>query len=60
VKISFVLKGRVRCFSMQVVIYKRFLLNPEKRFGADPSCRFQENRKNRTFNFEKWCHRCEG
>jgi len=24
------LKGRVQCFSMQIVINKRFLLNPEK------------------------------
>jgi len=37
-------KGRVKCFSMQDVINKRFLLNPEK------SCRFQEKRK---FNSEK-------
>jgi len=35
---------------MQVVKNKYFLLNPEKNFGADPSCRFQETRKNRTFN----------
>jgi len=23
-----------------------FLLNPEKKFGEDPSCRFREKRKN--------------
>jgi len=28
-----------------------FLLNPEKNFGSDPSCRFREKR---TFNSEKW------
>jgi len=31
-------KGRVYCFSMQVVTNKCILLNPEKKFGADPSC----------------------
>jgi len=38
-----VVKGRVQCFSMQVVMNKCFLLNP-KIFGADPSCPFRENR----------------
>jgi len=47
------LKGRVHCFSMQVVMNKCFLLNPEKNFGADPSGRFREKRKKRTFNSEK-------
>jgi len=42
-------EGRVHCFSMQVVINKCFLLNSEKIFGADPSCRFREKR---TFNSE--------
>jgi len=36
------IKGLVHCFSMQVVMNKCFLLNPEKKFGADPSCGFQE------------------
>jgi len=31
------LKGRMQCFSMQVVMNKCFLLNPKK-IGADPSC----------------------
>jgi len=44
------LKARVHCFSMQVVMNKRFFLNPEKKFGANPSCRFREKR---TFNSEK-------
>jgi len=44
----FCVKGRVHYFSMQVVINKFFLLNPEKKFGADPSCRFREKRKKRT------------
>jgi len=38
-------KGRVQCFSMQVVMNKSFLLSPEKIFGAGPSCRFREKRK---------------
>jgi len=42
-------KVRVHCFSMQVEMNKCFLLNPEKNFGADPSCRFREKR---TFNSE--------
>jgi len=33
-------KGWVYCFSMQVVMNKCFLLNPEKNFDADPSYRF--------------------
>jgi len=44
-------KSRVHCFSMQVVMNKCFL-NPEKKFVADPTCRFREKRK-RTFNSEK-------
>jgi len=28
---------------MQVVMNKCFLLNPEKKFGANPSCRFEKN-----------------
>jgi len=39
-------------FSMQVVINKCFLLNPEKIFGADPFCHFREKRKKRTSNSE--------
>jgi len=35
---------------MQVVMNKRFLLNSEKQFGADPFCRFRENAQ---FNSEK-------
>jgi len=43
------LKGRVHCFTMQVVMNKLvFLQNPEIQFGADSSARFQEKRKNRT------------
>jgi len=38
-----------------------FLLNPQKKFGANPSCCFQEKRKKkRTFNSEKQHHRAEG
>jgi len=49
---------------MKIVINKCFLLNPEKKFGADPSCRFQENAKitqlQRTPIPKKWCHLAEG
>jgi len=34
-------KGRVQCFSMQVVINKCFL-NPEQKIGADPFCCFRK------------------
>jgi len=50
------LKDRMHCFSMQVVKNKYFLLNPEKKFGANPSCRFRDKR---TFNSEKLRHRAE-
>jgi len=46
-------KGRVHCFSIQVVMNKCFLLNSEKKFSADPPSRFQEKRKNTHFNSEK-------
>jgi len=46
-------KGREHCFSMQVVINKCVLLNPELNFGSNPSCHFQEKCKKRTFNSEK-------
>jgi len=47
------LKGPVHCFSMQIVMNKCFLLNPENKFGADPSYRFLEKHKKLTFNSEK-------
>jgi len=53
------LEGRVHCFSLQLVMNKCFLLNPEKK-SADPSCRFREKCKKRTFNSEKGRHRAEG
>jgi len=31
---------------MQIVMNKCFLLNPEKKFGTNPSCRFREKSKN--------------
>jgi len=46
-KMSSVLKDRVHCFSMQVVMNKCFLLNLEKKFGANLSCHFQDKH---TFN----------
>jgi len=52
--LTYAVKGRViQCFSMQVVMNKCFLQNPEKIFGADPSCCFQENTNNEHFNSEK-------
>jgi len=48
------LKGRVHCFSMQVVMNKCFLLNSEKKFV------FKKNSKKCTFNSKKWRHRAEG
>jgi len=44
------LKDQVHCFSMQVAMNKCFLLNPEKKVGANLSCRFRDKR---IFNFEK-------
>jgi len=40
------LKGRMHCFSMQIGINMCYLLNPGKKFGADPYCRFRKNAKN--------------
>jgi len=44
-------KGRVQCFSMQVVINKCFLLNPVKKFDADLS--LEKIAKTTHFNCEK-------
>jgi len=46
-------KDRGHCFSMQFVTNKCFLLNPEKKFNAYPSCCFREKRKHRSFNSKK-------
>jgi len=51
------LKGRVQCFSIQVVKNKCFLLSPEKQFGAESYCRFRDKR---TYYSEKWRHRSKG
>jgi len=37
------LKGRLQCFSMQVVMSKCFLLNPENKFGTDRLVVFKKN-----------------
>jgi len=34
--VGWLVKGRVYCFSMQVVINKCFLLNPKKKFVFSP------------------------
>jgi len=39
------LKGRVQCFSMQVVKYKCFLLNPEKKLVQIRFVVFEKNAK---------------
>jgi len=52
-KSSIKLKGRVHCFSMQVIMNKCFLLNPEKQIGANLSCRFREKYKNAKFHSKK-------
>jgi len=36
------IKGRVHCFSMQIVMNKCFLLNSEKKLGADSSLSFSK------------------
>jgi len=45
-------KGWVQCFSMQVVMNKCFLLNPEKMVQTRLDA-FEKNVKNAHFNFEK-------
>jgi len=54
------IKGLVHCFSMQVVMKKRFSPKSSKKFEAYPSCRFREKHKKRTFKFEKLRYRAEG
>jgi len=39
--------------SVQVVMNKCFVPNPEKKIIADPSCRFREKRKNDALEFRK-------
>jgi len=51
------LKGRVQCFSMQVMMNKCFILILEKKNLRRSVLSFFE--KNTHFNFEKWRHRVE-
>jgi len=44
------INGRVHGISMQVIMNKCFVLNPEKQFGADPFCRLGEKRKSAPLN----------
>jgi len=46
-------KGRVHCFSMQFVMNKCFLLNPEKKLAQIHLVVFDKNAKNAHFNSEK-------
>jgi len=45
-------KGRVHCFSVQVIMNKSFLLNPEKNWHRSVLL-FSRKTQKRTFNFEK-------
>jgi len=47
------IKGRVHCFSMQVVMKKCFLLNPGKKLAQILLVIFEKNAKNAHFNSEK-------
>jgi len=47
---NFDLKGRVHCFSMQVVMTKCFLLNPDKNMAQIRLVVFEKNAKNAHFN----------
>jgi len=53
------LKGRVHCFSMQVVMNKCFLLNPEKNLTQIRLVVYEKTQK-RTFKSEKCRHRAKG
>jgi len=44
------IKGRVHCFSMQVVVNKCFLLNPEKNLTQIRLVVFEKNVKNATLS----------
>jgi len=46
-------KGRAQCFSMQVVMNKCFLLNPEKNLAQIHLVVFEKNAKKAHFNSEK-------
>jgi len=46
-------KGLVQCFSMQVVMNKCFLLNPEKKLAQICLVVFEKNAKIAHFNSEK-------
>jgi len=56
------IKGRVHCFSMQVVMNKCFLLflNPKKSLAQIRLVVFEKNAKNAHFNSKKLRHRTEG
>jgi len=55
------IKGRVQYFSMQVIINKCFLLNPEKNLEhIHLAVVFEKNEKNAPFHSEKLRHRAEG
>jgi len=47
-------------FSLPVVLIKCFALNPENKFGADPSYQFQEKYKIDAQFRKKLRHRAEG
>jgi len=49
-------KGRVNCFSMQVVMNKCFLLNPVKILAQIRLVVFEKNAKKLTFNFSTFSY----
>jgi len=53
IELLYNVKGRVHCFSMQVVLNKCFLLNPEKKLEQIPLVVFEKSAKKLTFNSEK-------
>jgi len=52
---------KVGCIAFQCRLWEQ-VFSPKawKKFGANPSFRFREKRKNCTNNSEKWRHRAEG
>jgi len=59
-----VIKGPMQCFSMQVVMNKSFLLNPEKKLAQIRLVVFEKNAKTAKLQPtpipKKWRHRAEG
>jgi len=52
-RVQFLFKGRVQCFSVQIVMNKCILLNLEKNLAQIRLVVFEKNAKNVYFDFEK-------